>query len=243
MKKISALKVKTVLILFLCVILFSACNRGGRPAPDALDRDTSYAFGMFMASMMAGMASEMGLSDIRFDYNAFTDGFKAFNEAEETRLSWDNAMGRIQAAVEQLQIQSNERQWLEGQKNLEEGEAFLAENARRSGVTTTDSGLQFEVITEGSGAKPGPDDIVLVHYEGSLPNGTVFDSSYQRGEPVLIPVGMVIPGWVEGLQLMSVGSTYHFVIPPALAYGSSGSRAIPANATLIFRVELLEILE
>ena len=243
MKKISALTIRTILVLFLCTALFSACNRGGKPAPDALDRDTSYAFGMFLASMMNNMISEMGLGDIRFDYNAFVEGFKAFNEAEETRLSWDNAMGRIQAAVEQLQAVNDEKLWLEGQKNLEDGEAFLAENARRSGVITTASGLQYEVISEGSGARPGPHNVVQVHYEGTLINGTIFDSSYQRGTPVEFPLGMVIPGWVEGLQLMSVGSTYRFVISSDLAYGSRGGGPIPPNSTLIFRVELLDILE
>jgi len=243
MKNFSILKVKAVLVLFLCVTLFSACNKGGKPAPGALDRDTSYAFGMFMANMMASMVAEMDLGDIRFDYNAFIEGFRAFNEAEETRLSWENAVGRIQAAVEQLQAQSNEKQWIEGQKNLEEGEAFLAENARRREVTTTASGLQYEVISMGSGARPGPEDIVQVHYEGTLIDGTVFDSSYPRGEPMMIPVGMVISGWVEGLQLMNVGSTYRFVIPSDLAYGPRGGGPIPPNATLVFKVELLDIME
>jgi FKBP-type peptidyl-prolyl cis-trans isomerase len=235
MKKISAFPVKAFLVLFLCAALFSACNRGERPAPNALDRDTSYAFGMLMAS-------QMGLSDLSFDYNAFMEGFRDFNEARETRLTQERAMERVIAALTRLEAENNEEMLLEAQRNLEEGEAYLAENARRSGVITTDSGLQYEVVSQGSGARPGLQDIVRVHYEGTFINGTVFDSSYQRGEPTEFPVGRVIPGWVEGIQLMSVGSTYRFVIPSNLAYGSPGAGPIPPNSTLIFRVELLDIV-
>ena len=226
MKKFSVCPLKAVLVLFLCLLVLSACNRGGRPAPGALDRDTSYAFGMVMAHFTSEM---MGLGDIGFDYNAFMEGFRAFKEARETRLTWDSAMDRVNTFFEMLHIERNE--------------AFLVENGRQSGVVTTSSGLQYEVLFQGDGEKPGPHDTVLVHYEGTLINGTIFDSSYLRGRPVEINLQSAIPGWTEGIQLMNERSNFRFVIPSHLAYGSGGAgESIPPNSTLIFRVELFSIM-
>ena len=123
-----------------------------------------------------------------------------------------------------------------------EGEAFLAENAKREGVKTTESGLQYEVLEATIGQKPKATDTVRVHYEGTLIDGTVFDSSYKRGESISFPLNGVIKGWTEGLQLMAVGSKYKFFIPYQLAYGEHGAGAsIPPYAALIFTVELLGI--
>jgi len=119
---------------------------------------------------------------------------------------------------------------------------FLAANAKAPGVITTPSGLQYKVIREGTGPKPGKTDTVLVHYEGRLLNKTVFDSSYQRGQPAAFPLDQVIPGWTEGVQLMPTGSKYHFVVPPALAYGARGAGGvIPPGAVLEFDIELLAV--
>ena len=127
-------------------------------------------------------------------------------------------------------------------KAKEEGEKFLAENAKREGVKTTASGLQYEVLEATIGQKPKASDSVRVHYEGTLIDGTVFDSSYKRGESIAFPLNGVIKGWTEGLQLMSVGSKYKFFIPYQLAYGERGAGAsIPPYAALIFTVELLGI--
>ena len=127
-------------------------------------------------------------------------------------------------------------------KAKEEGEKFLAENAKRAGVKTTASGLQYEVLDATLGQKPKATDTVKVHYEGTLIDGTVFDSSYKRGESISFPLNGVIKGWTEGLQLMSVGSKYKFFIPYQLAYGERGAGgSIPPYATLIFTVELLGI--
>lgn len=129
-----------------------------------------------------------------------------------------------------------------GRENAEAEEIFLADNAKADGVVTLPSGLQYQVLEEGKGAKPSALDKVRVHYTGSLLSGQVFDSSVQRGQPAEFGVNQVIPGWVEGLQLMPAGSKYKFFIPAQLAYGERGNQVIPPNATLVFEVELLDIL-
>lgn len=146
------------------------------------------------------------------------------------------------SAVEQVQKESQERQMAALAKNKAEGEVYLAENAKKEGVTTTASGLQYKQLYAGNGAKPTTSDRVKVHYHGTLTDGTVFDSSYQRGEPIVFPVTGVIAGWVEGLQLMNVGSKFELTIPSHLAYGPNGSGpVIGPDATLVFQVELLGI--
>lgn len=126
----------------------------------------------------------------------------------------------------------------------EDGERFLAENAKKEGVTVLPSGLQYTVIKEGNGAKPLATDRVKCHYEGTLPNGTIFDSSYKRGEPAVFPLNGVIAGWTEGVQLMNEGAKYRFFIPYHLAYGERGAgQAIPPYAALVFDVELIEVVK
>ncbi len=129
----------------------------------------------------------------------------------------------------------------ESMKTMEDGIAFLEENGRREEVITTESGLQYEVITKGDGPMPDETSTVSVFYEGTLIDGTIFDSSYETNDTISFPLNGVIPGWTEGLQLMPVGSTYKFFIPSNLAYGSRATGPIPANSTLIFKVELLEV--
>ncbi|MCQ4259725.1 FKBP-type peptidyl-prolyl cis-trans isomerase [Stutzerimonas stutzeri] len=139
-----------------------------------------------------------------------------------------------------------ERMQAEAQRKAEaaagEGQAFLAENAKRDGVTTLSSGLQYEILTAGEGAKPTADDQVRTHYHGTLIDGTVFDSSYQRGQPAEFPVGGVIAGWTEALQLMGVGSKWRLYVPSELAYGAQGVGSIPPHSVLVFDVELLAVL-
>lgn len=150
------------------------------------------------------------------------------------------------STVEQVQKESQERQMAahaeQSAKNKAEAAAYLAENSKKEGVVTTESGLQYKELKAGSGAKPGKSDRVKVHYRGTLIDGTVFDSSYDRGEPIVFPVTGVIAGWVEALQLMQVGSKFELTIPSNLAYGANGSGpVIGPDATLIFEVELLAI--
>ncbi len=148
---------------------------------------------------------------------------------------------RAQKAMAYVQRIQQEAAIAKGAENLAAGEAFLAENGAREGVVTTESGLQYEIIVEGDGAKPTAADTVTTHYHGTFIDGDVFDSSVDRGQPASFPVSGVISGWTEALQLMSVGSKWRLYVPAGLAYGSQPRGSIPPNSTLIFDVELLEI--
>ncbi|MEN9281543.1 MAG: hypothetical protein RL594_478 [Bacteroidota bacterium] len=155
---------------------------------------------------------------------------------------------QIQTVMMDLQKKAMERMQAEqakkGDENAKKGEAFLAENKKDPNVKVTASGLQYKVVKEGTGKKPTRDNVVKVHYTGKLIDGTVFDSSVERGEPTEFPLGNVIAGWTEGVQLMSVGSKFTFFIPPTLAYGANGAgQSIGPNETLIFEVELLDIVK
>lgn len=158
-------------------------------------------------------------------------------------IKGDSIKMNMEEAREYMQKYFVEASAKEANKTKEEGEKFLADNKTKSGVITTESGLQYQVITEGTGAKPTAEDHVKVHYTGTLLDGTKFDSSIDRGEPAEFPVSQVIKGWTEGLQLMPVGSKYIFWIPSDLAYGDRGAgQMIKPNSTLKFEVELLEIV-
>ena len=237
-----------VMLLFISFFCLAGCDKIGNPlsffnkkdsadssAGFTMDKDTSYAIGMYLAA-------QFRIPDVHYNYQSFMEGFRAYNEAIETRFSMEEAVNKIQTAFEQLEAKENEKNQAEGQVNIEEGRNFLAENGRKPEVITLPSGLQYEVISEGEGIKPNATDYVRVHYEGTLLDGTVFDSSYNRGEPTEFPLNGVIPGWTEGLQLMTEGSTYKFYIPSDLAYGSRAMGGIPAYSTLIFVVELLAVL-
>ena len=159
--------------------------------------------------------------------------------------SWKLDRPEINKAVQdaQARVRTEQQKQVEAmaEANLKSGEAFLADNAKKDGVTVTASGLQYKISEEGSGNSPKATDTVKVHYEGRLISGEVFDSSIARGEPVSFPLNGVIPGWSEGVQLMKVGSKFEFTIPSDLAYGPSGTGPIPPNSVLVFNVELLEI--
>lgn len=193
-------------------------------------KEVSYALGLSIASNLKNSGVET------LDIENFTKGLKAILNNEEITMSPDEANGILNEYFEGLQKKA------EG-SNVESGKAFLAENKNQPGVTELPSGLQYSVITEGTGPKAKANNQVKVHYTGTLINGTVFDSSVSRGEPAVFGVTQVIAGWVEGLQLMSAGAKYRFYIPSNLAYGAQGAgKAIGPHATLIFEVELLEIL-
>ena len=209
---------------------FLGCNAGGRTssATANISKDASYALGMYMGT-------NFKTDDLIPDMDEFTKGMKDVLNDSETRFSMEGASVLIQQAFGQIMEQR------EAEYRQPENE-FLAENSKKPGINITSSGLQYEVITEETGTKPDAGDTVLVHYEGTLIDGTVFDSSYYLEEPVDIPLSRVIPGWAEGLQLMSVGSKYRFFIPSDLGYGAEGAGQIPPYSTLVFEVELFDII-
>ena len=191
----------------------------------------SYALGLLIGHNLKGMNID-GLVTAEF-----TRAVEQVLKGEKAEMTEVQAQGMVQEFMK-------EQQEIAGREVREAGEKFLADNAKREGVTTTASGLQYEVLTEAIGQKPVATDSVRCHYEGRLIDGTVFDSSYQRGEPTSFPLQGVIKGWTEGLQLMSLGAKFRFFIPYTLAYGAQGAGgAIPPYAALVFDVELLGINE
>lgn len=190
----------------------------------------SYAIGMNIAANM----KQSGVTEL--DWDAVAAGMKAIIEGTTPEVDPKEAGQLLNKYFTELEEKLQ-------QKNIEDGAAFLAANGERKEVVTLESGLQYEIITEGNGDKPKASDSVKCHYHGTLINGTVFDSSVQRGEPAVFPVGGVIKGWVEALQLMPVGSKWKLYIPYDLAYGARGAgESIAPYSTLIFEVELLEIV-
>jgi FKBP-type peptidyl-prolyl cis-trans isomerase FkpA len=175
------------------------------------------------------------------DLDTLLDAVRATYNGEELALSEEEAATIRQEYVAKRQAAQQAESAVVGDKNLAEGELFLAENKMKEGVQTTDSGLQYKVMTMGDGAKPLATDKVKVHYRGTLLDGTEFDSSYARNEPISFGLDRVIPGWTEGVQLMPIGSKFMFFIAPDLAYGPAGGGPIPPNSTLVFEVELLDI--
>ena len=189
----------------------------------------SYSLGVSIATNV----KKQGLESV--DYQSIADAFKDVFENNKLQISENEANIILQDHFGKL---SNQKK----QENIEAGKSFLEENAKRDGVTTTASGLQYEIIKQGTGDSPKETDKVTVHYHGTLIDGTVFDSSMDRGEPATFPVNGVIPGWVEALQLMNEGAKYKLFIPSNLAYGERGAGgAIGPNATLVFEVELISI--
>jgi FKBP-type peptidyl-prolyl cis-trans isomerase FkpA len=183
------------------------------------------------------MGKQMGQQGIKPDYENYIKGLKdgiTGEKAKFTEAEIQEGMMKFQSAMQAAGAQAGARSAAVGKKALDE-------NGKRKGVTTTASGLQYEVMKAAEGAKPKATDTVTVHYKGTLITGKEFDSSYSRGEPASFPLNGVIPGWTEGLQLMNVGSKYKFMIPSQLAYGENGPPSIGANQTLIFEVELLKI--
>ena len=189
----------------------------------------SYALGLIIGNNLKGMNIE-GLIT-----GEFTRAVEQVLNGEKLEMTEVQAQGLVQEFL-------REQQEAAGKAAREAGEQFLAENAKREGVKVTETGLQYEVLTPALGIKPTPTDTVTCHYEGRLIDGTVFDSSYRRGEPASFPLQGVIRGWTEGLQLMSIGSKFRFFIPFDLAYGAQGAGgSIPPYAALIFDVELIGI--
>lgn len=200
------------------------------------EQKISYALGMNIMGNLSELPIEIDVESVIAAIKDVSGGKEAALQIEEYHKYMQEFQTKVQQAGQQAVAKAAEN-------NKKAGAEFLAENAKKEGVKVTASGLQYRVITEGSGNKPSATSKVKVHYTGKLTDGTVFDSSVQRGEPIDFGLNQVIAGWTEGVQLMTPGSKYEFFIPSDLAYGDRGAgNAIPPGATLIFEVELLAVL-
>lgn len=210
------------------------------PVAHALELKTDNQKVSYSLGLVIGEKLKQDLADL--DQASFQAAIKAVYEGTEPLLTPEQVGETMQAF--QMKKQEEQRQLMAkiAQENLDSGKAYMAENAKKDGVKTTESGLQYQVVTEGAGKQPTAEDTVKVHYRGTLIDGTEFDSSYARNEPVSFPLNGVIPGWTEGLQLMKEGGKAKLVIPADLAYGPGGmGNTIGPNSTLVFDVELLEV--
>ncbi|MBF7074392.1 FKBP-type peptidyl-prolyl cis-trans isomerase [Glaciecola sp. MH2013] len=260
------MKKATLALAVLSTLALSACQKedakevtnevtppaASEAAPEAAVADNqyttesqqhSYALGASMGLFAKNRLDQQKELGIEYDEAALKAGF---NDGLVDQTAFTNAelQSYTRAADMVLQAKQTEAANAAAASNIAEGEAYLAENALREGVVTTESGLQYEVLTEGTGASPASaSSTVKVHYKGTLLDGTEFDSSYSRGEPATFPLNRVIAGWTEGVQLMKEGAKYRFHIPSNLAYGERATGKITPNATLVFDVELLEVIE
>ena len=220
------------LVLTALLLGLAACDKKDMAQPQtSLETDDdhfSYGLGMVIGERVLKQYGDV-------NYDLLLQGIKAQHKDQETLISMEAAGEAINAQLGKVFAKQSEG-------NKARGQEYLKSNAEKEGVQVTASGLQYSVITEGDGAKPKATDEVSVHYRGTLIDGTEFDSSYSRGSPATFPLNQVIPGWTEGVQLMSVGSKFQFVVPYELGYGERGAGgSIGPFETLVFEVELLEI--
>jgi FKBP-type peptidyl-prolyl cis-trans isomerase FklB len=228
MKKLIAI----ALVLSLFAGTISAQKKG---TPKTKKEKVSYSIGV-------NIGKNMKMQGLDLDQGLLTQGIKDGLNNSKTAISEKDMEATMTAFQQEMTSKMQTKQKADGEKNTKEGEAFLAANKGKDGVITLPSGLQYKILKSGDGPKPTKEQTVKCHYRGTLIDGTEFDSSYKRGEPTEFPVGQVIKGWTEALQLMSVGSKWQLFIPSDLAYGPNGAgQMIGPNATLIFEVELLSI--
>jgi FKBP-type peptidyl-prolyl cis-trans isomerase len=253
--------VRATAIALASTLALAACDKSAQKTPDAAAPDAAKAGAEAgkdgklaypglptekeQISYTIGMAMGKQLTEIKDEVNLDTvvKAMRAQMAGEKLLLTEDQAKQIFEGFGQKMQAKQIAKMMADAKANQDKGDAFLAENAKKPGVTTTASGLQYQVLTEGTGAKPGPKDGVKVHYKGTLLDGKTFDSSYDRGEPAVMPLEGVIPGWSEGLQLMPVGSKYKFWIPAKLAYGEQAPPMIGPNQVLVFEVELLDVVK
>lgn len=226
------MKIKNLLLLITSsAIILSSCGQsmtGDVKLDNEID-SLSYSLGADVGNSFRNVSFE------EINYDVFLKGIIDAFEEKDLEINEEEIKPYIQKCLTKIREEKNT-------KNLEEGKTFLEENKKKDGIITTESGLQYEIITEGTGKSPIDTDIVKCHYHGTLIDGTVFESSVEKGEPAEFPLNRVIKGWTEGLQLMKEGAKYKFYIPTELAYGQRGFRGtVPANMAIIFEVELIEV--
>jgi FKBP-type peptidyl-prolyl cis-trans isomerase len=231
-----ATTVRSVALLLTGWMAIPVAQAGDEPLKTLKER-FSYSLGLQIGNDISQMKDKL-------DSSSFMRGIQDHLGGKKPLLTPDEVAKVKEEFQKSMQEEMQKESLTIATKNRAEGEAFLAKNKERKEVTTTASGLQYEVVTPGNGPKPKSTDTVKVHYQGTLLDGTEFDSSYKRKEPVSLPLDRVIPGWTEGLQLMPTGAKYRFYIPADLAYGKRGAPPkIGSDATLKFEVELLEIVK
>lgn len=226
-------------LLNRCALVFMAAFFSLNAWATELETDKQklgYIIGMDIGKSLREQGTEV-------DLDALIDAVRSTFNGEELAMTAEEAAEVRQAYIQRRQAEQQAEASQAGAANLAEGQKFLADNKVKEGVQTTESGLQYKVMTMGDGAKPTATQTVKVHYRGTLLDGTEFDSSYARNEPISFALNRVIAGWTEGVQLMPVGSKFMFYIAPELAYGEGGGGPIPPNSTLVFEVELLDIEE
>lgn len=226
-------------LLNRCALVFMAAFFSLNAWATELETDKQklgYIIGMDIGKSLREQGAEV-------DLDALIEAVRSTFNGEELAMTAEEAAEVRQAYIQRRQAEQQAEASQAGAANLAEGQKFLAENKVKDGVQTTESGLQYKVMTMGDGAKPTATQTVKVHYRGTLLDGTEFDSSYARNEPISFALNRVIAGWTEGVQLMPVGSKFMFYIAPELAYGEGGGGPIPPNSTLVFEVELLDIEE
>ncbi|WP_420229774.1 FKBP-type peptidyl-prolyl cis-trans isomerase [Psychrobacter sp. ER1] len=242
MKKITTLGVSALASAMLLVTGCSTNNGNQETAAQSVSiteqstvsEKVGYSLGFMMAE-----GNKDAVKDL--DLNTFEKGFRDGYEGNESALTQEQMQQVLMDYQKEQEEQFVKDMETKATENKAAGTAFLAENAKKEGVKQTESGLQYKVIKAGTGKSPKATDVVEVNYEGKLLDGTVFDSSYERGEPIEFPLNQVIAGWTEGLQLMKEGGKYEFYIPSDIAYGEAGNAGIEPNSTLIFTVELLKV--
>ena len=242
MKKITTLSVSALASAMLLMTGCSTNNGSQETAAQSVSiteqSSASEKVGYSLGFMMAE-GNKQAVKDLNLD--TFEKGFRDGYEGNDSALTQEQMQEVLMTYQKEQEEQFAKDMQNKATENKAAGEAFLAENAKKEGVQQTDSGLQYKVLQEGTGESPEATDVVEVNYEGKLIDGTVFDSSYERGEPIEFPLNQVIAGWTEGLQLMKEGGKYEFYIPSDIAYGEAGNAGIEPNSTLIFTVELLDV--
>lgn len=239
---------KRLTFILVSVFLIAAvgCGSGNTGSPgdtgdikvdlDSEKAKVSYAIGNNMGKQMRNIKDELDLSIL---FQGLKDGFAG---DEKAQMAAQDVQKTLQEFSQKMRKRAEEERKVMADKNKAEGEAFLKENGAKEGVITTESGLQYKILKEGTGDAPKATDTVEVHYRGTLLDGTEFDSSYKTGTPAKFALHRVIPAWTEGVQLMKPGAKYMFFVPSNLGYGPRGSRAIGPNAVLTFEIELLRIV-
>jgi len=223
------------MIASLAVLMMAAA-----PALEAAELETLAQKGGYALGANIGSSLKRDGADI--DAGTFIEGFKAAYDGAELTMTPDEMQNAMKEFQDAMQAKMTAQRESAGKDNQVASDNYMKANAAREGITTLPSGLQYEVLEEGSGKKPAATDEVTVHYTGKLIDGTVFDSSEQRGQPATFKLNQVIPGWTEGLQLMSEGAKYRLYIPPKIGYGERGAGAsIGPNAALVFDVHLIKI--